>query len=185
MSHTIYPYTCGTMRSSWRTELVEAVDRAIKDLVLTHWPNMPVDYVRPRAEADILHSHINWLHPAPAPDRTDWRGPGHHGDPRFYIPRDLMLIDRCDPLISYIGTVGHNIGGATEVGYGYARGKRIITIDTNPAHQSYDPWRAMSTAVFSSVEDCAKFLLFLIDDQLHVPTYNNGIVLKQEDKVKV
>jgi hypothetical protein len=159
------------MRISWRVELVRAVDEVIKDVVRGHWPSMPDDYVKPRQEVEDLRSHILFLHPAPAPDRTDWNGTGHHGDPRFYVPRDLMLIDRCDILVSYIGTEGRNLGGAGEVGYAYARGRRIITVDTNPTHQSYDSWRVMSTSVFSNVVECARFLLFLVDDSLHVP-YN-------------
>ena len=181
--HAVTPYTCGTMRVPWRQELVAAVDMVIKDTVMAHWPGVKPDYTKPRAEMDTIRSAIQWLHPSPAPDRTDWNGTGHHGDPRYYVPRDLMLIDRCDPLISYIGSEGRNLGGAGEVGYAFARGKRIITIDCNPTHQSYDAWRAMSTSIFHSIQECAKFLLFLIDDQLYMPGIDAELLAYAADRV--
>jgi hypothetical protein len=157
------------MRVPWRSQLVQALDEAIKQLVRARWPSTPEDYTKPRQDFEHQRSFINFLHPAPAPDRSDWNGSGHHGDPRFYVPRDLMLIDRCDLLVSYIGTTGRNLGGAGEIGYAYARGRRIITIDENPGHQSYDSWRVMSTSIFENVRECAGFLIFLTNDDLHVP----------------
>jgi nucleoside 2-deoxyribosyltransferase len=182
--HTIHPYTCGTMRVPWRQELVTAVDNAIKAAIKPHWPGIPEEYTKPREEMAGLRNAIDWLHPAPAPDRSDWNGSGHHGDPRYYVPRDLMLIDRCDPLISYIGEQGRNLGGAGEVGYAFARSKRIITIDHNPHHQSYDAWRAMSTSIFGSIEECAKFLLFLIDDNLYTPGITDMVHYNKETAEK-
>src|SRR5215470_7822440 len=130
MPHAVSIYTCGTMRVPWRFELVNAVDTVIKQQVMANWPGTPEDYSRPRQEMERIRSFLTYLHPRPAPDRNDWNGNGTHGDPRFYVPRDLLLIDRSDIVVSYIG---HNsIFGASEVGYAYARGRKIIAVDHDP-----------------------------------------------------
>jgi|SRR5215471_15132818 len=182
MPHAISVYTCGSMRVPWRAEFVGAVDRVIKQQIMINWPNTPDDWSRPRQQMEDLRSHITYLHPRPAPDRSDWNGNGHHGDPRFYVPRDLLLIDRCDLVVSLIGN--NSLFGATEVGYAYARGRRIIGVDQAPLDQGYDGWRALCTSIFVDMEQCANFLLFLITDELHVP-YNVPEVLKVEDRVEV
>jgi len=124
MPHSVNIYTCGSMRVPWRAELVRTVDDVIKQQIMTNWPNTPDDWSRPRQDMERLRNHITYLHPRPAPDRDDWNGGLSHGDPRFYVPRDLMLIDRCDLVVSLIGY--NSLFGASEVGYAYARNRRII-----------------------------------------------------------
>jgi hypothetical protein len=168
------------MRVPWRAELVRTVDDVIKQQIMTNWPNTPDDWSRPRQDMERLRNHITYLHPRPAPDRDDWNGGLSHGDPRFYVPRDLMLIDRCDLVVSLIGY--NSLFGASEVGYAYARNRRIIGIDQDSIDQGYDGWRALCTSIFPDIEQCAKFLLFLVTDELHVPY---TVPVKVEDRLEV
>lgn len=161
----ISPYTCGTMHNNWREDVVRAVDDCIKSTVMEHWPHTPEDYTRPRQEINELRRCLDWLHPIPAPNRDDLVGGQHHGDPRYYVLRDVMLMERCNFILSYISDTGNNLGGAQEIGWAYARGKPIITIDMCPDLQRFDTWRAVSLAVYTSVEEAARFIVYLIQAQ--------------------
>lgn len=172
----VSPYTSGTMGTGWRSTIEQYYKDLVRETIAAKWAeaNVPPDYSRPRQDIDRILNRVVWLHPR-AP-RIDTDG-NHATRVGYYLPRNLRLIDSCDFVISCIYPDYPSIDSAHEIGFAYARGKPVITVDLTHGLPDYAAWRAMSLVVLDDLQAVADFLLYQVQDEEFVlqPTLGDKI----------
>jgi nucleoside 2-deoxyribosyltransferase len=156
----IKPYTSGTMGVPWRKQMEEDFKQKVRSTVAKKWAadNIPENYVRPRHEIEELCGSVDWLHPrAPLPS-SDESGAKRVG---FYIPRNLHLIRNCDFVLSVIYPGSTPVDSAHEVGFAYAVGKPVITVDLTRS-PDYAAWRAMSLLTLDTMEEAVEYIFYQV-----------------------
>ena len=82
-------------------------------------------------------------------------------DPKEYTRLDLEAIDRSDVVIAYMDSANPSgFGMSVEVGYAYAKGKRVLFVDhiKNDWRSRYFGMHRSMSEVFNSIEEAVAAL---------------------------